>query len=168
MAMLVDPEISGVNITLVGRFNPSIFQPYWFSANGLIAEEAARSAQIVVIHPEITSFTVDSLFGIQVTQDRFAIDRSVAPWILISDMTMRIFGALLPHTPIGRLGINRMVHYKVKDGATRDRIGHLLAPREPWGEFGKKVSSGTGLKHGGLQSLALIQRDVDDRADGWI
>jgi hypothetical protein len=168
MAMLIDPDLSGVNIVLIGRFNPSIFQPYWFSAQELISDEAANSAQISVIHPEVTAFVIDSLFGLQVTQDRFAIDRSVAPLILVSDLTVRIFSVLLPHTPIGRLGINRSVHFKVKDAATREKIGQTLAPREPWGEFGKKVSSGSGSKHGGLQSLTLIQREVEGRSGGWI
>jgi hypothetical protein len=168
MPLLVDPELNGVNIALVGRFNPSIFQPYWFCAHDLISEEAAKSADISVIHPDITAFAIETQFGLQVTSDRFSIDRAVAPWILICDLVVRIFSVLLPHTPIGRMGINRVLHFRVKDAATREKIGLLLAPREPWGEFGKKVSGGEGMKHGGLQSLTLIQRDVEGRPHGWI
>lgn len=168
MALLIDPELGSVGIVLVGQFNPSIFQPYWFAANELVSEEAAKSAQISVIHPDIAAFTIDMHFNLQVTRDRFAIDTAVAPWIAISDLAVRIFGGLLPHTPIGRMGINRMVHFRVKDEATREKIGLLLAPREPWGEFGRRVSGGTGQKHGGLQSLSLLQRDVGDRPGGWI
>jgi hypothetical protein len=168
MALLIDPELNSVSIVLIGNFNPSIFQPYWFSAQGLIAEQAASSAKISVIHPEVTNFAIDSFFALQVTTDRFSIERTVAPWILIADMVVRMFGSLLPHTPVGRMGINRIVHFKFKDAATRERIGRLLAPRDPWGEFGKRSSGGTGPKHGGLQSMSLIQRDVSDRPGGWI
>jgi hypothetical protein len=168
MALLIDPELSSVSIVFIGHFNPSIFQPYWFAANELVSEEAARSAQISVIHPDIAAFTIDMHFSLQVTRDRFAIDRAVAPWIVISDLAVRTFGTVLPHTPIGRMGINRLVHFRVKDEATREKIGLLLAPREPWGEFGRRVSGATGTKHGGLQSLTLLQRDVEDRPGGWI
>jgi hypothetical protein len=168
MALLIDPELSSAAIVLVGQFNPTIFQPYWFAANELVSEEAAKSAQISVIHPEVAAFTIDMYFNLQVTRNRFAIETAVAPWIVISDLAVRIFGGLLPHTPIGRMGINRTVHFRVKDETTREKIGVLLAPREPWGEFGKRVSGGTGAKHGGLQSLSLLQRDVGDRPGGWI
>ena len=66
------------------------------------------------------------------------------------------------------MGINRLVHFDVGSPETRERIGKLLAPRGPWGEWGKLVSSGEGPKHGGLLSLTMIQQDLSDRASGWI
>ena len=65
------------------------------------------------------------------------------------------------------MGINRTVHFNVGQ-KERERIGLMLAPREPWGEWGKEVSSGEGAKHGGLQSLTLVQKNVSDRPAGWI
>src|SRR5208337_4054919 len=102
----------------------------------------AESAQVVVISSEITAFAIDSLFDLQVQKTRFSLSRSVAPQILICDLVTRIFTDLLPLTPIGSMGINRTVHFSVGDSEKRDRIGEILAPRAPWGEWGKEVSSG--------------------------
>lgn len=87
--------------------------------------------------------------------------------ILICDLVARLFTDLLPHVPMHQMGINRSVHFNVGP-EQRERIGLLLAPREPWGEWGKAVSSGVGLKHGGLQSLTLVERNVSDRPAGWV
>jgi hypothetical protein len=153
---------------MVGHFNPQIFQPFWLANHDIISEEAAESANIGFVHPEITSFTLDGEFHIQVERGRFSIDRAVAPLIRIADITCRIFGELLPHTPIAQVGINRLMHFDLGSESARDQVGLKLAPREPWGEWGRLVSRGEGLKHGGMSSLTMIQRDVSDRAAGWV
>lgn len=160
--MQIEPEISAVAIVLLGSFNPRIFQPFWLAKHGLISEEDAEAAEVAIIHPEVSAFSIEGLFSLQVDRARFAVERSVAPLILICDMTVKLFSEILPHTPVEKMGINRLVHFNVGE-AERERIGELLAPREPWGEWGKKVSSGEGAKHGGLMSLTLIQRNVTDR-----
>jgi hypothetical protein len=168
LGMRIEPELSSAIIVLIGSFNPKIFQPFWFAKHDLIRDQAAESAEISVIHPEITAFQIESLFTLQVQRNRFEITRTVAPLILISDLAVRLFTHLLPHTPISQMGINRQVHFDVGDTQTRDRIGEMLAPRGPWGPWGAEVSSGTGRKHGGLVSLTLIQRNIPDRAAGSI
>jgi hypothetical protein len=165
--MHIEPEIGGVSIVLLGSFNPKIFQPYWMANYGLISASEAEIADVAVIHPEITAFMIEDLFTLQVNPTRFSIERNVAPLVLICDLVTRLFIDLLPHVPIHQMGINRTVHFHLGQ-EQRERIGLMLAPREPWGEWGKEVSSGEGLKHGGLQSLALIQRNVSDRPAGWI
>ena len=107
-------------------------------------------------------------FNIQVERERFSIDRAVAPLIRIADIACRIFGELLPHTPISQVGINRLMHFDVGSVDARDEIGLKLAPREPWGDWGRLVSAGEGLKHGGLASLAMTQRELSDRPAGWV
>jgi hypothetical protein len=154
-------------VVLVANFNPRIFQPFWLAKNGLISEKAAETAEIAIIHQEVTAFSMESLFQLTVERNRFSIERKIAPLVLICGTTMRIFGDLLPHTPINAMGINRVVHFHVGE-AERERIGLRLAPRELWGDWGKAVTSGEGVKHGGLQSLTLIQRNVSDRPAGWI
>lgn len=166
--MRIEPEISAASIVMVGFFNPQIFQPFWLAKHGIISEEEAEVANLALIHPEITRFTLEGEFSLQVERERFLIDRAVAPLIRIADVTCKIFGELLPHTPIRQIGINRMIHFDVGSQSARDQIGLKLAPREPWGEWGRLVSSGKDEKHGGLQSLTLIQKDVSDRPSGWI
>jgi len=165
--MRIEPEIDAAAIVLLGSFNPKIFQPFWFARHGLVSDDEADSANISVIHSDITAFEIES-FTLRVERERFALERKIAPLIVISDLAGRVFGDLLPHTPLRALGINRHVHFDVGDAEKRDRIGEMLAPRLPWGKWGEQVSSGEGAKHGGLLSLALIQRNVSDRPDGWI
>jgi hypothetical protein len=165
--MRIEPEISAASIVLVGSFNPKIFQPFWMAKHGLISEKDADTAEVSIIHPEVSAFFIEGLFTLQVDRGRFSIERSVAPLILICDTTVKLFSEILPHTPVEKMGINRLVHFNVGE-AERDRIGKILAPREPWGDWGKKVSSGEGTKHGGLTSLTLMQKDAADRPSGWI
>jgi hypothetical protein len=166
--MRIEPEISAAAIVMVGFFNPQIFQPFWLANHGVISEREAETARVGFIHPEITQFNIEGEFSIQVERERFVIDRAIAPLVRIADVVCRIFGELLPHTPVRQLGINRHVHFDVGSFSARDQIGIKLAPREPWGEFGRLVSAGEGAKHGGLQSLTMVQKDVADRPGGWI
>jgi hypothetical protein len=166
--MRIEPELSQLSIVLVGSFNPTIFQPAWLARHGLVTEGAADSAEISVIHPDITAFSIEGLFTIQVERERLSIGRMIAPWVYASDLTVKIFGDLLPHTPLSKLGINLLVHFDAGSPSKREEIGKLLAPRGPWGEWGALVSSGEGTKHGGLQSLALVQKNVTDRPGGWV
>jgi hypothetical protein len=166
--MYIEPELDGAAIVLLGSFNPRIFQPSWMSRYALISDAAAENAQISVIHPDISVFNVDSQFSINVQQDRFSIDRSVAPLVVICDLVCRIFGDLLPHTPLHGLGINRMVHFDVGSFEERSRIGRLLAPIEPWGEWGMQLSSGDMTKQGGLQSLTMVRKNFSDRPPGHV
>src|ERR1700683_3876568 len=161
--MRIEPEISAATIVLLGHFNPQIFQPYWLANYEVISEEEAETANINFALPEITRFSVEGEFTVQVEHQRFSIERAVAPLVRIADISCRIFGDLLPHTPIQQMGINRLMHFDVGDQAVREEIGRKLAPREPWGDWGRLVSTGEGLRHGGLQSLTMTQRELSDR-----
>jgi hypothetical protein len=168
MALRIEPEISGVTIVLRGFFNPSIFQPFWMVRQGLISEEAAESAKVSVIHPEISNFAIEPDFILNVQTDRFQISTATAPLVRVSDLCTRIFGEILSHTPISQLGINRSVHFSVGTADERDRIGRLIAPREPWGEWGSQLDSDDAAKRGGLQTMAMINKKVADRELGWV
>jgi hypothetical protein len=168
MSLRIEPEISGVSIVLRGNFNPSIFQPFWMAGQGLITDEAAGAAEVSVIHPEIARFAVESEFILDVQADRFQLSRATAPWVVVSDLCTRIFGDILPHTPIVQIGINRSVHFSVGSVEERDRIGKLIAPQAPWGEWGAGFSSDDVTKLGGLQSMTMINKKVSDRDSGWI
>ena len=130
--MRIDLELSGVDIVVLGDFNPTIFSPRWFSSNGLIRESVADSAQVQVIHPEISDFTADWL-RLQVARDRFLMGTTQAPYVRLRDLVLQIFSECLPHTPLRAFGINFGVHFLVDSRATRDRIGTALAPLGPWG-----------------------------------
>lgn len=165
--MRIEPEISSLAIVLVGNLNPRIFTPDWFARNGLFTAKQTEAAEIEVIHAEIAAFKMEWL-ALRVEQKRFITETTEAPYVRLSDLVVRTFKEFLPHTPIGRLGINCGVHFDVGSFEARERIGEQLAPKEPWGEWGPMIAAGEGEQHGGMLSLVMEQRKVDDRAKGYI
>ena len=161
--MRIEPEISGAGVVMLGAFNPAIFAPAWFVLHGLLPERAADSAEVTLIHPQVTEFTFDWLH-LQVTAEHFSAETSQAPHVRVCDLVMRVFGEHLPHTPLKGLGINRYVHFRVRGLAERDRIGRTLAPVEPWGRWGADLEP-DGV-HGGMTSLTMSQLDPPGRAAG--
>jgi hypothetical protein len=147
--------------------NPKIFSPDWFARHQLISGEQAEKAEVQIIHRNVTQFNVDWL-SVIVDAQRFQVTTTEAPYVRLHDLVVRTFKELLPHTPITMLGINRDVHLNLGKQEIRDRIGHILAPPEAWGEWAPKIKSGVGEKHGGMVSLTMQQRDVDDRPKGHI
>jgi hypothetical protein len=166
--MLIEPELTQLTVVLIGNFNPAIFHPAWLARHELISDGAAETASVGIVHPDISAFSIENLFSLQVERERFTISRLVAPWVLISDVVAKIFGDLLSHTPLSKLGINLLVHFDTGSQAKRNEIGERLAPPTPWGEWGKLVSSGDGRTRGGMQSLTMVQKNVSDRPAGWV
>jgi hypothetical protein len=105
---------------------------------------------------------------VRVEPERFSADTAEAPYTRLLDLVVRTFKEFLPHTPLGKLGINRTVHFSVGSQDNRDRIARMLAPRDPWGEWGPLIDQGEGERQGGLLSLTMQQRQLDDRHRGHI
>ena len=79
MTTATKPEFSGLNIVLLGDFNPKIFQPAWFAAEGLLQKKETDRAKIEVFHHEISIFELDWL-RLQVTRERFAVETTQEPY----------------------------------------------------------------------------------------
>ena len=77
-SMRIDPEISGVHVTILGKFNPAIFTPAWFALHDLLPKSAAESANLRVAHQEITAFSTDWL-RLEVRTGRFLAETEQAP-----------------------------------------------------------------------------------------
>jgi hypothetical protein len=56
-----EAEIGGKAIVLLGSFNPQIFQPAWFAAEGLIPRELTDGANIGIIHSQLVAFSSEWL-----------------------------------------------------------------------------------------------------------
>jgi hypothetical protein len=165
--MRIQPELSEVVIVMLGSLNPRIFTPDWFARHGLFPEKEAERAIIDVVHAQITSFRTEWL-SIQVQQGRFQASTTTAPYVKLSDLVVRTFKEFLPHTPLAKLGINRHVHFDVGSFETRDRIGEMLAPKEPWGDWAPDLSADDERIRGGMATLTMVQKKVEDRARGFI
>lgn len=162
--MRTEPENDSVAIVLVGHFNPAIFQPQWFGHHGLVSPEEADDAHIEIIHPEVSKFQV-ALFEFSVEKNRLVAGLSSPPFVTVADLIERAFGEFLPHTPIALMGINRHVHIDVESEYARNEIGKRLAPHESWGDWRHALERPIPNR-GGLRSLTMEERGLDDRPDG--
>jgi hypothetical protein len=131
--MTVRPEIQGVSIVLLGDFNPKIFQPAWFAAQGLIGtlESEEAEANVEIIHPDVTIFRLDWL-TLQVTRERFLASTAQEAYVeVLRDLVFGTF-TLLRHTPAGVMGINLDMHFRMRSEEEWHAFGDRLAPKEQW------------------------------------
>lgn len=161
--MRIEPEITGVSLVMLGHFNPAIFTPAWFGWHGLLSERTAEIADTKIIHPQIAMFNADWL-NLHVQPESFLINTTQAPFIRLRDLAIRIFREHLPHMPLKVLGINREVHFPLRSFGEQNRLGRLLAPVEPWGDWGKKLESDE--EKGGMTSLTMTQINPEGRPLG--
>ncbi len=163
--MRIEPEISGVSIVLLGDFNPAIFTPAWFALHGLLTEQAANSANLQIAHPDLTIFSTEWV-ELSIQRNHFQASTQREPYIRVCDLLVRVFKEHLYHTPIKAFGINREVHFRVKNQVERDNIGKLLAPIEPWGPWKDELKFDD--VYGGMTSLTMSQNRLPDRPQGSI
>jgi len=127
----MQPETNGLSVVLLGNFNPKIFQPQWFAAQGLLRGLEAEDADIEIVHNDITIFCLDWL-RLEVTRERFlAATEQEAYFEILIDFINGAF-SLLKHTPIGMMGINSDAHYRLRSEEKWHGIGDKLAPKDVW------------------------------------
>jgi hypothetical protein len=140
------PEAEGLDVVLVGSFNPAIFHPEWFFRQGIVTEQDANEAKVQDVSGEITIVQICGIL-LQCVSDKFGFStKNISNAERMQDMTRQTF-RLLSHTPITACGINPHVHYLVASDAYWHKIGHTLAPKElVWNEI---------LDRPGMQSLTI-------------
>jgi hypothetical protein len=144
----VKPAIHGHSIVLVGDFNPKIFQPAWFGAEGLIRNLEAEKADIQIVHPEVVVFKLEWM-SLEVTRDRFVAGTLQEAYDeVIRDLVISTF-RILRHTPLRVMGINEYGHYPIDSEEHWHRIGHTLAPKEKW----DKILKNPGMKRLDIQAM---------------
>ncbi len=132
-------------IVLAGSFNPAIFHPSWFARHGILRDSEADSAEVRVVTSQLAQFQMDWL-EVQVQRERFmVISRNGGYEGPLRDLVISTFKRL-EHTPLKALGMNREVHLRFDSNDRWHRFGHLLAPKEPWGDI---------LKSPGLTALQM-------------
>jgi hypothetical protein len=166
--MRIEPEIGSVNVVLIGAFNPAIFHPSWFGANGLLSSEEVDGAEVEIVHRELAKFRVGDWLDLQVDRERFVAQTNESPFVRLLDLVVNTFRGCLHHTPLRLMGINRQVHFRVGDPAVCDRIGKILAPQGAWGEWGACLAGKSLETRGGLRSLTMQQQGLEDRDKGYI
>ena len=113
-----------------------------------------------IAQPQITAFSADWL-ELHTVTERFSISTTQPPFVRLRDLGVRIFRESLSHTPVHSMGINRQVHFLVSSPDERDRMGRLLAPVAPWGDWGRQLEPDG--RHGGMTSLTMTQVNIEGR-----
>lgn len=160
--MIIQPDISTCSIVLVGQFNPAIFHPAWLKAKDIEPEysQVDNKSNFSFLN-KIAQFTIDTR-KYYIRENRFQIETTTAPWVMILDLTNKIFNEHLIHTPINALGINRTVHFKLPNYKLLNRLGRELAPIEPWDDFGKDMDTEDTSLTGGLLSLKMQKKTLNE------
>lgn len=129
--MTATPKIRGFWAVFVGEFNPPIFHPSWLLHHELIREPEAESAEIKIVHAEVSQFHVANM-DLSITRSKVAVTSTgFSKKEAMQDLVVGIF-ELLDHTPIRQVGINLDTQYSMGSEQEWHDIGHKLAPKEPW------------------------------------
>ena len=151
------PAKQGLNIVVLGQFNPAIFHPVWFAAQDLIRSQEAENAEIQLIHPDAAIFQIDWA-RIHIVRERFQAGTPQEPYFEpLRDLVSGVF-SLLGHTPTRALGINWEFHYRLTSEKIWHQVGHQLAPKDVWKDL---------LNAPGTRSL-VIEGERSDGRSGYI
>jgi len=143
-------ETEGLNIVFFGAFNPAIFVPLWFSNNNLIRKEEAENAKIKIIAQQAAIFNTD-WFSLSVLADRYTIlTEKSSHFEVLKDLVKGTF-QLLCHTPVQKMGINWIYHFKMNSEEEWHAFGDKLAPKELW----KKIFSKPGMRRIEIQDIKV-------------
>lgn len=167
----VTSKIEGIAIALIGSFNPSIFQPAWLAAEGLISKEDGESAEIKVIHPEIASFGVKKM-QLEITRERFLIQTAYSPsFPLVRDLALGVF-EILHYTPVKMMGINRDAHFAMPSRDSWNEFGHRMAPKAPWLNILEKPGMRSlimeGVRPDEYMGYIRVQTEPSNRIDSGV
>ena len=166
--MIIEPDITGASVVLVGNFNPAILSPDWFVRQNLVKDvEVVQNDAEFIVHPQVSQFKLD---WCQVVSEpnRFTVSGMRAPFVRLADLAAKTFGEFLPHTPIRQLAMTRQVHFRVKNVDARDAFGYTLAPPGVWGAWGERIKARNDETRGGLRALTMQQRVFDSTRTGSV
>jgi len=101
-----------VEISVEGNFNPRIFHPTWFRAQGLLTEEQVADSLAdddLVAHKMVSRWSTPT-FSLQVTLDELRLTtHDQTQEAQVADVVAAVLHAL-PYTPVLALTISRYVH----------------------------------------------------------
>jgi hypothetical protein len=145
-------QVEGLNIVVLGHFNPAIFSPAWLRMHGLIGEREADDATVQVIVSPAAVFSTDWL-SVQVVEERMTLGTAMPQeYQRLRDVAVGTL-SILNQTPIAAMGINLDAHWQISDLGQWHAFGDSLAPKERWD---------TRLALTGTQDLTVqgVRRDL--------
>lgn len=162
------PEIQEVSIVVIGSFSPESITPYWLAFHGLISKEEAGEANQIVNNPSQSQ--IDLGWGkFYADPGRIQFKTSESPWVRAQDFVLKLLTDVIPGTPSSAVGINLSAHFPLTF-KEKEALGHRLAPRDPWGDWGKKLRNSDAEKQtNGLISVTMRQgSDLEHKHNAYI
>lgn len=152
-------NIYTISIVLLGNFNPSIITPFWLAHKGLVREIEAEVAEVDVIHPNISKFTIPDWLSVEASQNRIEFKTNKeSHFEILRDLVVSIFSNL-GETPLNAFGINHLSHFSLRDKDEYEKFGYWLSPVEKLGSLLKKPK---------LQSIQFRETKLDEDDNGLI
>ena len=152
------PELYGISIEIFGQFNPTIFQPYWLFHNHIEDINLEHKTDVKIISPNVSDFSIDGVLyfakRIQPNLNILKISSFTGPCIDTFDKVIKI-SQLLADASADAIEIGHFCHYEIKNEEKQKKIGQLIAPTKPWGEFGKEIAQSKTIELNGLKNLTL-------------
>lgn len=150
------PEIQEVSIVVIGSFTPEAISPSWLAFHGLIS--AAEADEATLSSDGSTLSQIDLGWGkFFVGRNRIQFFTSQSPWVRAKDFILKLLIDVIPSAPSSALGINITGHYPLSFHE-KERLGHRLAPREPWGDWGGNIKNADAdHQASGLTSITMRQ-----------
>lgn len=161
------PEIQEVSIVVIGNFSPETISPYWLAFHGLISKEEAEEAT-VINSPSVSQIDL-GWAQFYVDPARMQIRTSESPWVRAQDFVLKLLSDVIGGTPSTAVGINISTHYSLSF-KEKETLGHKLAPRDPWGNWGAKLQN-PDAEHqtNGLTSITMRQgSDLGHKFNSYI
>ncbi|WP_131679669.1 hypothetical protein [Metapseudomonas furukawaii] len=148
-----------MTIVIVGVFTPGIMSPFWFSFHGLVSTREAEEATVTLMTPELTQ--IDFGWGrFYADQQRIQVSTSQSPWVRASDLISKMLSEVLPGTTCRAVGINVSMDYPVT-AEQRESLGQKLAPRDAWGNWGKRLNNADPTKPSNGLTLITMRQGSD-------
>ncbi len=140
-------------VSLLGSFNPRIFQPLWFAQNGLLPVEEAEQAEVDMIDRDFCRLHV-GWAELVVVQERLQL-RTTPETVADAQVRDLLVGVLklLPHTPIERGSIHHRSDIAIATEEEWHAVGDALAPKELWDGI---------LEQPGMFDFAMLGKRPDD------
>lgn len=142
------------SVVLLGDFNPAIFSPDWLRKYVSISVDDGGEAEIKMIHPEITEFM---LADIQFTfeRNRVTLRTMVHEMEVLVSAILQMFHETLKHTPVWAYGMNLETHEDFGNFDARNRLGRLLCPIDPWGDWASGFDNKDPELNGGMYNITM-------------
>lgn len=149
-------KILEFSIVLLGEIPTTLFTPTWLSKHKLISKEEGEKADLRVISPQVTNYSIAEWGNFIIQPKRLTISTlSDSHHEVIRDIILSIL-RVLEGNDITNVGINHNFHFKL-DKKQYLKIGKILAPFENW----KGI-----LEEPRMLNLEMIQNSRSDKYSG--